>query len=230
MKTTFSTNVANFETETGDKLLYPFGPVLFQSEVDQNFTNKLLEEGSKLNKEKNDHNFRLVGQHKYGRSYSYSSEFENDCEPYLLKYVERYFNGLYQQYGPTCTIVEKDLRVHVGKKQVKQCKLKLDTMWINYSKKHDFNPPHTHTGILSFIIYCKVPDEIFTVQADSNSQRAGEVHFEYGEEMSPIMGSEFPIRPYENLLLIFPASLKHHVPSYWVDAERVSVSGNFIVI
>ena len=78
--------------------------------------------------------------------------------------------------------------------------------------------------------YCKVPDEIFTVQADSNSQRAGEVHFEYGEEMSPIMGSEFPIRPYENLLLIFPASLKHHVPSYWVDAERVSVSGNFIVI
>ena len=161
MKTTFSTNVANFETETGDKLLYPFGPVLFQSEVDQNFTNKLLEEGSKLNKEKNDHNFRLVGQHKYGRSYSYSSEFENDCEPYLLKYVERYFNGLYQQYGPTCTIVEKALRVHVGKKQVKQGKLKLDTMWINYSKKHDFNPPHTHTGILSFIIYCKVPDEIF---------------------------------------------------------------------
>ena len=28
----------------------------------------------------------------------------------------------------------------------------------------------------------------------------------------------------------FPSKLKHFVPAYWVDAERISVSGNFVVV
>jgi len=34
----FITNVPNFETEYGDKILYPFSPPIFQTEVDTNFT------------------------------------------------------------------------------------------------------------------------------------------------------------------------------------------------
>jgi hypothetical protein len=44
------------------------------------------------------------------------------------------------------------------------------------------------------------------------------------------MGNEFPIKPYEDLMFIFPAELRHFVPTYWVDAERISVSGNFVVV
>ena len=66
---------------------------------------------------------------------------------------------------------------------------------INFSQKHDFNPPHTHTGILSFVIFCKVPEEIFEVQADSNTQRAGELHFTYGEQITKLMGCEYPVKP-----------------------------------
>ena len=53
---------------------------------------------------------------------------------------------------------------------------------------------------------------------------------EYGEKICNYMGCEFPIKPYDDLMFIFPSELKHYVPSYWIDAERISVSGNFVVV
>jgi|TARA_R110002153_G_scaffold192408_2_gene345664 hypothetical protein len=226
----FTTNVPNFETEEGDKILYPFSPPIFQTEVDTNFTKELIEEGRKLTKEKDDWSPRLAGNLKYGRSYHYKEDYLLKVEPYLKTYVERFFNGIYSQYGKDNKMIESLLQVQHNRRQLKPGNVRLDTLWINFSQKHDFNPPHTHLGILSFVIFCQVPEKIFKVQADSNSQRAGEIHFTYGERISKLMGNEYPVKPYENLMFIFPAELKHFVPAYWVDAERISVSGNFVVV
>ena len=226
----FNTNVPRFETEEGDNILYPFSPPIFQTEVDSNFTKELIEEGRKLTKEEDDWNPRLAGNLKYGRSYHYKEDYLLKVEPYLKTYVERFFNGIYAQWGQENKMVEKLLSIQHDRRQQRQGKLRLDTFWINFSQKHDFNPPHTHTGILSFVIFCQVPEEIFEVQADSNTQRAGEIHFSYGEPISNLQGNEYPIKPYENLMFIFPAELRHFVPAYWVDAERISVSGNFVVV
>ena len=226
----FNTNVPKFETEEGDNILYPFSPPIFQTEVDSNFTKELIVEGRKLTKEEDDWNPKLAGNLKYGRSYHYKDDYLLKVEPYLKTYVERFFNGLYSQWGQDNKMVTNLLEIQHDRRQKRQGKLRLDTLWINFSQKHDFNPPHTHTGVLSFVLFCQVPEEIFEVQADSNTQRAGEIHFSYGEPITKIMGNEFPIKPYENLMFIFPAELKHFVPAYWIDAERISVSGNFVVI
>jgi len=232
----FTTNVAYYENSTGDKILYPFSPPIFQTEVDQNFTKELIEEGRKLSLKDDDWNYKLAGNLKYGRSYHYKKDFVKKAQKYLINYVERYFNGLIEQFGNNYDgvkrLLETQKREGQGGKHSdwKIGKLILDTLWINFSQKHDFNPPHSHSGSLSFVIFCKVPQKIFEVQADSNTQRAGELHFTYGEQISELHGTEFPIKPYENLMFIFPAKLKHHVPSYWVDEERISVSGNFTVV
>jgi len=226
----FETNVPKFLTEEGDQIIYPFGPPIFQTEVDSNFTKELIVEGRKLTKEKDDWNPLLAGNLKYGRSYHYKEDYLLKVEPYLKTYIERFFNGIYSQYGQNNKMVERLLQVQHDRRQYRQGKLRLDTLWINFSQKHDFNPPHTHTGVLSFVIFCQVPEEIFKVQADSNTQRAGEIHFSYGEPISKLMGGEYAVKPYENLMFIFPAELKHYVPAYWVDAERISVSGNFVVV
>ena len=226
----FNTNVPKFETEEGDNILYPFSPPIFQTEVDSNFTKELIVEGRKLTKEEDDWNPKLAGNLKYGRSYHYKDDYLLKVEPYLKTYIERFFNGLYSQWGQDNKMVTNLLEIQHNRRQKRQGKLRLDTLWINFSQKHDFNPPHTHTGVLSFVIFCQTPKEIFKVQADSNTQRAGEIHFSYGEPITKIMGNEFPIKPYENLMFIFPAELKHFVPAYWIDAERISVSGNFVVI
>ena len=226
----FNTNVANFETETGDKILYPFGPPIFQTEVDSNFTKELIEEGRKLTIEKDDWSPKLAGNLKYGRSFHYKEDYLLKVEPYLKTYVERFFNGLYEQYGSNYKGVNALLQVQHDRRQLRQGNVRLDTLWVNFQNKHDFNPPHTHTGILSFVIYCQVPKKIFDVQADSNHQMAGQIVFDYGDPISKLQGSEFPTKPYENLMFIFPNELKHYVPAYWVDAERITVSGNFITI
>jgi hypothetical protein len=224
----FVTNSPHIKTENGDKIVYPFGPPIFQTHVDPNFTKELIEEGRKLNIQEDDWNPRLAGNLKYGRSFHYKNDYLLKAEPYLLLKVEDFFNGMTSQFGEK--IVNSVMSKHVDRHKTTNGKLTLDTLWINFSQKHDYNPVHTHTGVLSFVIYCKVPPEIFKVQADSNAKKAGQILFHYGDPISKLMGSEWPVTPYENLMFIFPNELEHSVPPYWVDAERISVSGNFIVL
>jgi len=32
----------------------------------------------------------------------------------------------------------------------------LGDMWVNFQKKHEYNPPHTHSGLFSFVIFCSI--------------------------------------------------------------------------
>ena len=231
MKNIYTTNVAKSETDDGDFILYPFGPPIFQTQIDPSFTKELIDEGRKLTVKDDDFNPKLAGNLKFGRSYHYKDDYIEKVSPKLMSYVEKFANGLYKQFGNDTEMINKLTRIKKDKgNNYSQGRLALESLWINFSQKHDFNPPHTHTGALSFVIFCKVPEEIFSVDADCNSKKAGHICFHYGESISDLMGTEYPVKPYENLMFIFPAKLSHYVPSYWVDAERISVSGNFVVI
>ncbi len=230
----FETNVAHLETENGDKILFPFGPPLFQTEVDPNFTKELLEEGRKLDFKKDGWSHKLAGNLKYGKSYHYKQDYVLKAEPYLKTYAERFFNGIINQNNGSPHLVNSLLAKQIIKEGSDeshriQGKLRLGSLWINFSQKHDYNPSHYHAGVLSFVIFVKVPPEIFTDNAISNTKQAGKIIFSYGDNISEIHGSDYVVEPYENLMFIFPAKLKHFVPPYWVDAERISVSGNFWV-
>lgn len=206
----FNTDINFVENDAGEKVIYPFGPPLFQTWVSQEFSDILLNEGRRLKIETDDANFKLAGNLKYGRSFNYSDEFRKKCEPYILSRVASFLNML-----PKSGHNIKDLE--------------MKSFWINFSKKHDFNPTHDHDGVFSFVIYCDVPSEIFNVQADSNSQHAGKIIFEYGEKISEETRCSYSVVPFNNLMFIFNAELRHNVPPYWVDAERISVSGNIVI-
>jgi len=226
----FDVRAPHVVTKTGEKILYPFGPPIFQTQVDPNFTKELIEEGRKLTIEEDDYNPRLAGNLKYGNSYHYKDSYLNKVEPYLKSYVERFFNGLYEQWGSDYPGVNNLLSLHRGRQDIKKGNLVLDSLWINFQQKHDFNPPHHHNGVLSFVVFCKVPKEIFKDQVNCNHQQSGHIVFQNGEKITNLMGTEFPCIPTEDLMFIFPNELKHYVPGYWVDAERISVSGNFVVV
>jgi hypothetical protein len=36
----------------------------------------------------------------------------------------------------------------------------LTSLWVNFMKKHEYNPPHDHADQLSFVIFLDVPKEI----------------------------------------------------------------------
>ena len=227
MENKFVTTGPKLVTETGDNILYPFSPPIFQSEVDQKFIEDLINEGNKLTREEDDWRDKLAGNMKYGGSYIYKDDFILKTEPYLLTYIERFLDKITDNFGEKQ--VARLMDVQTDRRERKNGTMRLDTMWINYQHKHDFNPPHTHRGVLSFVIFCKVPKNIFKEQAVSNSADAGKIMFQYGEQSHPLVGTLFPVEPYEGLFLVFPANMNHLVPSFWTDDERISVAGNFVV-
>ena len=111
--------------------------------------------------------------------------------------------------------------------------LMMNRFWVNFQKKHEFNPIHTHSGIVSFVIWMKIPtnsedQHALPISANSNSPTASNFEFSYsdmlgGHQQYTIDLSEKD----EGTMLVFPAKLCHQVyPFYECDEDRVSISGN----
>ncbi len=208
-KIDFHTISPHFILSNGDKMIFPFSPPILQTTVPSDFVSLLLTEGKKLNRQQDDANFDLAGNLKFGRSFRYKKEFKDQVAHFII-----------EKTLPLFEIGTELFRAKMPNE------INLDDLWINFSERYDFNPPHIHTGNISFVIYVDVPEKIFSIQADSQAPHAGKIVFEYGENFSPYINNAFDVEPYNGLMFIFPSKLRHFVPSYWVDAQRVSVAGN----
>jgi len=194
-----------------DKIITPFGPMLYQTFLSDAEIASLLTEGSRLNQEDNDYAFSLAGNMKRGRSFQYGEEFRDAFAPVVMDKANKFVRGASDVFGFRLPQPEN---------------LSLFDLWINYQKPSDFNPFHIHSHFLSFVIYCDVPDSIFEIQADSNQPVAGNVSFHYGEVISPLSHPTYTVRPENNLMFLFPARLQHVVYPFYADGTRVSVAGN----
>lgn len=199
--------------DTGDKILTPFGPMIYQTFLSDDDINLLLSEGTKLSRQENDYNFNLAGNLKKGRSLQYSEQFIQEFSPVIMKKANTFVSGVSKTFGFRLPQPEN---------------LSLFDLWINYQKQYDFNPMHTHAHFLSFVIYCDVPQTIFEQQADTNMPLAGSIVFHYGDAMTPLSNQSFSVQPENNLMFIFPAKLHHLVYPFFSDETRISVAGNIV--
>lgn len=111
----------------------------------------------------------------------------------------------------------------------------LENTWINFQKKHEFNPVHFHIGIFSFALWLRLPYDIqeeksvFPHIVDTENITAN-FCFQYTDALGNIQRYPIPAdRTYQNKLLFFPAEMRHFVnPFYTSDEYRISVSGNFV--
>jgi len=109
----------------------------------------------------------------------------------------------------------------------------IDEPWVNFQSKYEFNPPHKHNGIISFVIWIQIPydirDEMNVVNSkNSATPLAGHFSFHYSNILGEVFHHHIPAdKAWENKMIIFPASLNHSVnPFYTSDDYRISVSGN----
>lgn len=126
----------------------------------------------------------------------------------------------------------------IGKNKTlsKDVPLYLKSLWINFQKKHEFNPVHDHTGILSFIIFLKIPytledeDRFFPTPAGDYS--TSRLSFLLTDYLGDIFELKLNVdKSFENKMIIFPSPLKHMVyPFYSTDEHRVTVSGNISLL
>jgi len=111
----------------------------------------------------------------------------------------------------------------------------LEKCWVNYQKKYEFNPPHTHNGSFSFVIFLQIPyslqDEhnIPSVK-NTNNPRAGMFSFQYCNIFGELQESPQPVdKSFEGKMFLFPSIMSHQVyPFYTSDEYRITVSGNMV--
>jgi hypothetical protein len=114
----------------------------------------------------------------------------------------------------------------------------LESLWVNFQKCNEYNPPHAHGGDISFVIYLDIPDEIKNETPVGHSNANGSINFIYGNStlshkkeniLVDLLQPKSLIShlPENGEMFIFPSYLMHYVESFISeDVERISVSGN----
>jgi hypothetical protein len=144
-----------------------------------------------------------------------------ELEPFVLTLSEMY-NDRYQWFNER----DENYNLTVLKK------LRLTHLWVNIQQKHEFNPPHEHTGIMSFVFWLKIPYDLQKEEAvfppTSGISRTSKFSFHY----SNILGQHRHYmvnvdKNHEGWLTMFPSKLNHSVnPFYTSDEYRISIAGN----
>ena len=143
-------------------------------------------------------------------------------EKLLPPLIEMYFKEFGRQVVPT--ILTRD------------CPFILERLWVNFQKKYEFNPSHTHKGIFSFVIWVTIPthykkEHALKFASHSYKAQASDFQFIHISSLGRLEHWSYVLSPKdEGTMLFFPAQLTHQVfPFYTSNKTRVSVSGNLVL-
>lgn len=126
----------------------------------------------------------------------------------------------------------------LGRKQEKDLlSLSLGGLWVNFQKKGEFNPMHTHNGIWSFVIWLQIPyfieleRKVSPGRRNDSTNRSGAFEFAYCNILGDICNHGIDAdKKYEGHMLLFPSRLNHAVyPFFSSEDYRISVSGNIYI-
>lgn len=95
--------------------------------------------------------------------------------------------------------------------------VEIKEMWANLNTKYSFNGSHTHSGLLSGVMYFQVP---------ANSGRLILINPAVRSDGHLIRMKNFAIQPERLALILFPSWLEHYVEQNLSDDVRISLSFN----
>ena len=177
---------------------------------------------AKKNIKENKHNSRLAGNLSESLVLS---DHNNILEDYLREPCTLYVSDFLMS-SPVNRNIFMEQEDH-------SAKLTLASLWVNHQKQHEFNPLHHHSGVVSFVIWLKIPTDyrdqhLLPFVANSNLPSASNFEVLYSRIDGSLATHAFFLdEKAEGQILMFPSNLMHQVyPFYHCDEERVSISGN----
>lgn len=175
---------------------------------------------------------------KYIKDLSYHFEVKSDS---LIK--KSYINSIPMKsliMRPNNGLISREEKINAKKyfKPYELPDLVLEGGWVNLQKKYEYNPLHNHSGLLSFVVWHKIP---FLNKNESSHENVknkipgqgfenGAFSFYYVTG-GDIMTHQLTVdKSWENTIAIFPSDLNHSVnPFYTSDEYRVTFSGNIFL-
>lgn len=109
-------------------------------------------------------------------------------------------------------------------------------VWVNFQKKHEYNPLHLHRGLYSWVFWYQIP---YTLESEKESKPQhpsdtregcshGQFNFVYPDHANGLSSETVPChKQNEGTLLFFPSSLHHTVhPFFSSNDYRITIAGN----
>jgi len=195
---------------------YYWGPLLYRNKVPQHVVDGLLERGKNSTI---DARPDLAGI--LDKEYLYNQEDQKWFVDQMHPVLDDYFNVFEHYYGW----------------RANHSNFNLGTLWINFMQAKEFNPWHTHSHDMSFVIYLEVPEElkeeyqkhVSAAKKELIESGPGSIQFLHSSHQRYSINTR-SFFPEVGDIFIFPASLYHSVASFKSDCTRTSVSGNFSLI
>lgn len=137
----------------------------------------------------------------------------------IKSHVNRLLAPLVEEYGK-----RKPLPKH----------LTLGNVWVNLQRKHEFNPPHTHDGVLSFVIWLQLPytfkeEDLVAPGSKAKKPLSGRFTFYLPVEDEVKTYHLESDKPNEGTVVLFPSNLTHAVsPFYSTDELRITLAANYL--
>ena len=220
-------------------LLLPFGPPVYLDKVEEKYIteldNKIEELGGKL---EFDASGLLAGRIR--KQTNLEGQISPELEESIIQHHMRYYR------------MTQEVPAMEGMPIFDSLSMKLTAIWSNIQEAREYNPPHSHTGHFSFVIYCrndlekysleqlqdneydkphrqKGTDGVDTPEAE-NMPLAGLIELQYGEP-NWMNWTQFRHVPSRGDILIFPNWLRHTVYAHYEENHvRISVAGNVILV
>jgi hypothetical protein len=182
-------------------------------------TEQLLQEVEEGKHEVEDFRSRLAGHLQKETSLPILPKLRYLVESLAYEYDKIFLNGK--------TAVH---HFYTKEKFIEGWEYKLDSLWVNYAKKHDFNPLHNHSGLYSFVIWVKIPYDLEKELSvyPANENQTSLFSFRYTDSLGEICTDTINLDKFSEWnMVFFPAKLHHSVnPFYTSDGTRISISGN----
>lgn len=108
--------------------------------------------------------------------------------------------------------------------------------WINFQKKGEYNPIHSHSGLLSYVIWYQIPftredEEEYGRLNNTKSDSNGAFLFVVPGEMDTVVEHNVGVdKRRQGYMAMFPSNLMHMVyPFFSSDEYRITLSGNLFL-
>ena len=134
--------------------VFSWGPCVVQLKISEDFRKKLLTEANESRKEELKFTTKLAGVIK---------------EEYAYRKKEIFLPEISQVLG----VYDQAFQKFKNKPYEHKPEYLLNSLWVNFMKKNEYNPPHDHADNLSFVIFLDIPEEIKQEQKDYEGQSGG---------------------------------------------------------
>ena len=151
-------------------------------------------------------------------------------ESFLFDMIREYVKAIKFQNKPIGTELECSEEKFIEEHEFfKESSWKIESAWFNNQKDDEFNPIHFHEGILSGVLYLKIP-EYLPARKRKNDFASGAIFFmgNQGASTGLFTSQSFAVSPKVGDIFLFPSSLKHMVyPFRTADGKGIRRSLSF---